>query len=291
MSRITKPITYNLNDRGRVHTGQDRSNVNVQAMINKINSPLVQEQVETGCLYGFCGHQIRQRYGMIPPETAMLGNTLTLLEPATRTVYLKAEDDGTVTHKQEFLENPKGDHVLRQYKGKIGGFSTAVNYIVNGNELLPNVFGGFDYVFAQNFIENASIGLFDSAMSDDTLKYIHSMLENEIVAMYDSISEASQNYEYMQAMSARAKNAERELKRFKNQTRERVKRRQQQELDAYDSALCSRTMDFELECKKAEEFLKFKAAEIAPKKTEEDQNVIKANKMMVTLGKFLGVSQ
>lgn len=289
MSRITKPITYSLHDRGRVHTGQDRSNVNVQAMIAKINSPYIQEQVDTGSLYGFCGHQIRQRYGMIPPETAIVGTETILLEPATRTVYLKAEPDGTVTHKQEFLENPKGEHVLRQYKAKIGGFSTAVNYVVNGQELLPNVFGGFDYVFAQNFLENASIGLFDSAMTTDAMPLINAMLESEIVAMYDSIEASSQNWEYVQAMSDRARQAERDLKRLKNQTRRRLNYKKQQELDAYDSALFSNTVDFDAQMQQAEQFLKFQA-EPAPA-ADKPKNVAKAETMMTALGSFLGIGR
>lgn len=291
MSRITKPISYSLHERGRVHTGMNRSSVNVQAMIDKINSPYIQEQVETGSMYGFCGHQIRQRFGMIPPETAIVGNQTILLEPATRTVYLKAEPDGTVTHKQEFLENDKGEHVLRQYKGKIGGFSTAVNYRISGQELYPNVFGGFDYVFAQNFLENASIGLFDSAMGTDAIPLINAMLENEIVAMYDSITESSQNFEYLQAMSDRARQAERELKRLKNQTRERLNRKKQQDLDAYDSALFSNTLDFDEQMHQAEQFLKFKAEATPDAATEKPKNVAKAETMMKALGGFLGIGR
>lgn len=289
MSRITKSITYNLNERGRQHTGRDRSNVDVQAMIKKINSPAIQEQVDSGTLNGFCGHQIRQRYGMIPPETVIIDGKTILLEPAIRTVYLSAEDDGTVTHKQEFYENVAGEHVLRQYKAKVGGFSTAVNYLVNGPTLTPNVFGGFDYVFSPNFLDNASIGLFDSATTEEVMPLINTMLEHEIVSLFDSMSDSNQSWEYIQAMSQRARKAETELRRLRLQTKRRVEKAKEIELDAYDSALCG-TVSFEDEMRNAEAFLKFKAAptEDKPNLNEHEK---KADLMMTALSGFLGIKQ
>lgn len=285
-SRITKPIKYNLNDRGRQHTGKDRSNVDVQGMINKINSPLIQEQVKSGTLNGFCGHQIRQRYGMIPPESAEINGKIILLEPACRTVYLKAEDDGTVTHKQEFYENESGEHVLRQYKAKIGGFSTAVNYFVDGPTLRPNVFGGFDYVFAPNFLDNASIGLFDSALGEDTLLAFHSMLEGQIVELYDSIVYSNQDYDHLQAMSKRARAAERELARFKAQTARRVQKNKQLEADEYDSALYTNTVPFQEQLQQAKDFFNIPVKQDESPQKQSEQH---ATKVLDKLSSFLGV--
>lgn len=287
-SRITKPIKYSLHDRGRVLTGQDRSNVDIQAMINKINSPYIQEQVELGCFNGFCGHQIRQRHGMIPPESAEVDGKIILLEPSHRTVYLKADDDGTVTHKQEFYENDAGEHVMRQYKAKIGGFSTAVNYIIDGPVLRPNVFGGFDYVFAQNFMDNASIGLFDSAMGADALAMFHNMLDMQIVELYDSMSASNQSHDYLAAMSKRARAAEMELARFKAQTDRRVQKAKQIELDQYDSALYSHTLNFDEQLQQAQAFFDIPVnhGKEQPKKTDHEK---KADEMLVKLGSFFGV--
>jgi len=286
-SRITKPIKYNLNDRGRVLTGKDRSNVDVQAMINKINSPYIQEQVDSGTLNGFCGHQIRQRHGMIPPESAEVDGKIILLEPSHRTVYLKADDDGTVTHKQEFYENDAGEHVLRQYKAKIGGFSTAVNYFVDGPILRPNVFGGFDYVFAPNFTENASIGLFDSAMGEEALSMFYNMLDMQIVELYDSMSESNQNHDYLMAMSKRARAAELELARFKAQTDRRVQKAKQLQTDQYDSALYSHTLNFDEQLQQAQSFfdIPINHGKEQPIKTEHEQ---KADEMLGKLSAFFG---
>lgn len=287
-SRITKPITYNLNDRGRLLTGKDRGNVDIKAMINKINSPYIQEQVDSGNFNGFCGHQIRQRHGMIPPESAEVDGKIILLAPSHRTVYLKAEDDGTVTHKQEFYENVPGEHVLRQYKAKIGGFSTAVNYFVDGPILRPNVFGGFDYVFAPNFLENASIGLFDSAMGEDALEALHNMLDMQIVELYDSMSESNQNYDYQMAMSKRARVAEAELARFKAQTARRLQKSKQLQLDEFDSALYSHTLNFDEQLQQAQAFFDIPVnhGKEQPKKTDHEKN---AEDMLGKLSSFFGV--
>jgi hypothetical protein len=285
MSRITKKISYNLNDRGRVHTGKDRSNVDVPAMIRKINSPHIQEQVDTGTFNGFCGHQIRQLYGMIPPETGMLDGKMVPLEPAIRTVFLHAADDGTVTHQQEFYDNRMGEHVRRQYKAQIGGFSTAMNYIVDGMRLLPNVFGGMDYVFAQNFLDNASIGLFDSANSTDEMPLIKTMLEFELITLFDSMEESTQNADYLRAMSDRARAAEKELRILKARTRRRIERTHQITIDAYDSALCSGRTSFDQQVEEAQKFLSMNVS--APEK-EKNTHEQKAEKMMQSLTGFFG---
>jgi hypothetical protein len=285
MSRITKKISYNLNDRGRAHSGQDRSNVDVPAMIRKINSPHIQEQVDSGTLNGFCGHQIRQLYGMIPPETAVLDGKVIPLEPAIRTVYIHAAEDGTVTHQQEFYDNLMGEHVRRQYEAKIGGFSTAVNYIIDGMRLLPNVFGGMDYVFAPNFLENASIGLFDSANTAEEMPLIKTMLEFELITLFDSAEESNQNADYLKAMSDRARAAEKELRILKAQTRRRIEKTNQMTIDAYDSALCSGRTSFDRQVEQAQEFLSMNVNEAEKEKSTHEQ---KAEKMMQSLSGFFG---
>lgn len=285
-SRITKTLTYNLNDRGRLYGGQDRSNVDMKAMINKINSPEIQEQVDAGFLNGFCGHQIRQRWGMIPPESVEIDGKIIYLEPALRTVSIKAFDDATVEHRQEFFENVAGEHVYRQYKAKVGGFSTAVNYFIDGSILRPNVFGGIDYVFSPNYVDNASIGLFDSSTASEVLPIIHQMLETEIVALYDSMYSSNQDYEYIQAMSKRARAAERELARLKKQTARRVQKTQQITLDQYDSSLYSNTLNFDQQLEAAKAFLSVPFAEKEKNKTPPEKD---AEQMLNKFGGFLGI--
>lgn len=284
-SRITKSISYNLNDRGRQHSGKDRSNVDVQGMIRKINSPHTQEQVESGSFNGFYGHQIRQRYGMIPPESVEIDGKILLLEPAIRTVSIHAAEDGTVTHKQEFYDNKSGNFALNQYVAKIGGFSTAMNYYIDGNILRPNVFGGMDYVFSPNFVDNASIGLFDSAEGGEAITLINSMLEYEIVALYDSMNDSAQNADYLQAMSDRARKAEKELQRLKAQQRRRIEKSNQMLIDEYDSSLCANRLSFDEQVDQANQFLLMNVHE---PKAEKSTHENKAASMAKSLAGFFG---
>lgn len=233
MSRITKAITYNLNDRGRKYTGQDRSNTDVQAVIAHINSPATQEFVEKGDLHGFYGHQVRQLYGMIPPESVTIDGKVLMLEPAIRTVELSADKQGNVTHRQEFLDNEAGEHAYKQYKAKIGGFSTAIDYKNLGGKQVPVQFYGFDYVWQSNYATNTSYGAFDS-VSDQIKPVINQMLEQEIVQIYDSIQMAN----LVGALAHRSMAAEQELERLKARQNNQQKKQQQIIQQQYDSALC-----------------------------------------------------
>lgn len=286
-SRVTSVIKFNLYDRGWQHNGKDRSNYDVQGMIDKFNSPAIQEQVEKGKLNGFCGHQIRQRYGMIPPETGGLkdGN-IVLLEPGIRTIYLKAHSNGDVEHRQEFYNNPTGDHILRQYKAKQGGFSTAMNFFVDGDTLRPNVFGGFDYVFSQNFLDNACTNEFDSMEGADNLELIHQLLEGQIVAMYDSIAETSQVYDYLQAQSDKNRKLEADLRRMRGRDERRRIRQKQLEENHFDSMIASDTTDFDQVCMDANKFLGFRTEVLEDSKQSKVER--KAEKYVSAIGKIGG---
>lgn len=280
-SRITKVIKFNLNERGWKFNGKDRSNYDVASMVAKFNSPEIQEQVKNGKLNGFCGHQIRQRYGMIPPEVGGLENgEIVLLEPGIRTVYLKAYENGDVEHRQEFYQNPTGDHILRQYKAKQGGFSTAMNYMIDGSMLKANVFGGFDYVFSQNFLDNACVNEFDSLMGTESMPVIQQMLESQIVAMYDSINETNQAYDYLQAQSERTRQLEVELRRIKSRDARRVQKEKQLSEDHFDSLICSETNNFAAVCDEANSFLGYQAPAVedkqADKKAKEAERYVNA---------------
>lgn len=236
MGRITKAITFNLADRGRKESGQDRSNLSIPDFINMINSPGVQEFVKSRQLMGFCGHQVRQLYGMNPPETVMIDGKQVHIEPASCTVYLHADSNGNVTHKQEFFDNEVGRHVERQYAAKIGGFSQACSCLPGIDGLLrPKVFAGFDYVFQPNFIENASIGLFDSANTPDGV-IDRERLESELIHLYDNIGYQDQQADYLNETLKRAKKAEKQLKILQKERELRLSVAQNVSVDIFDHA-------------------------------------------------------
>lgn len=184
--RKTKKISYNLHDRGRKHTGINRSNVDMSAMINLLNSPSVQEMVVAGQMYGYFGHEIRARYGMIPPDAVPIDGKMVPLVPACRTLELKVDRDGNVTHRQEFLDTEPGEYAREQYLAKVGGFSTAINYRpqLNGG-LTPVSAFGFDYVTQPNYLGNSADGaLFDGLFMTEQ--------QDGLVSCFDSATDLSQ---------------------------------------------------------------------------------------------------
>lgn len=285
MSRITQEITYSLHNRGRNVTGKDRSNVDAQSMIHKINSAEVQEFVKNGQLIGYYGHQIRQRYGMNPPETVMIGDKIIRLEPAIRTIYLKADPDGKVTHKTEFLENDAGNHAMRQYMANVGGFSTACDYFVQpGGILVPRNFAGYDYVLQPNFVDNVGYALFDSIHADEEKELLEQRLELEIVQLYDSIGEIAQLHDMSEAALTRARKAERKLELQRKKDKRRAEKESEIIQNEFDSALCPET-DFQNQFIQANNFLIAQINEAESPKTKQAQQ---ADKMMGLLGKFIG---
>lgn len=284
MGRKTSRITYSLHDRGRVHTGQDRSNVDVAAMVRTINSPKVQELVNTGSMLGYYGHQIRQRFGMWPPETAIINGQTIRLEPSIRTVELSADHDGTVTHVEEFLENDAGEHALKQYKARIGGFSVASNYRQHGNTLIPSDFAGFDYVVQPNFVGNAGVGLYDG-IGEDMLHVVSPYLEREIAAIYDSIHREVALGRVAERSIDRVAELERENYELRRKQRERAARQQERQQEIYDSLLCP-AKPFDPEAAKA--FLQARVESVDDRSRAGGEDDSMFQKAMNGLGKLLG---
>lgn len=239
MSRVTKLITFNLNERGRKYTGQDRSDVDVKAWVDLINSPATQEMVSTGGLLGYYGHQVRQLFGMNPPETAFLAGKEYRISPAVRTVEFFADSAGNVSHKEEFLETDAGEYAFKNYKAKVGGFSMAVDAQPVGGRYIPTVMGGMDYVLQQNFVENCGYGQFDSAMMQTPL--MRESLECGLATILDCINDVQYarftlddaNERLAQAMELEQRFL---LEQAKIERRKALQTQRQGEL--YDGALC-----------------------------------------------------
>lgn len=157
----TPLIRYNLKDRGRQHTGQPR-NFNVRLIADSINSPSTQEMVESRGMVGFYGHFPRIRFGMNPAEGGIDGGRYVPVEPAFVTTYLKADYDGNVEHRAEFLDTAAGKLSAKLWDSRTGGFSSAID------DRKPAFFG-FDYVIAPNYLDNSYRGVvLDDAFGDNT---------------------------------------------------------------------------------------------------------------------------
>ena len=157
----TPLIRYNLKDRGRQYTGQPR-NFDVRLIADAINNPATQEMVESRGMVGFYGHFPRIRFGMNPAEGGIDGGKYVPVEPAFVTTYLKADYDGNVEHRAEFLDTAAGKLAAKLWDSKAGGFSSAID------DRKPAFFG-FDYVIAPNYLDNSYRGVvLDDAFGGNT---------------------------------------------------------------------------------------------------------------------------
>lgn len=296
-ARKTKELKYNLFDRGRKHTGVDRGNVDFTSMISLINSPAVQEMIETGSMVGFYGHQIRQRFGMTPPESTIIDGKVVHLEPAFKTISIKADKDGTVTHQEEFLDNEAGEYAKRQYAAKAGGFSTAVNYKNAGGSLTPSGFFGFDYVLQPNYSTNVGdgqlfdglfipeqptgeIACFDSATNVESLTpaqaMIARMLESQIIDQYDSISEKLRLYSHAE----QAHDQLAQLERQEAMKKRRAELQAQRQKDIY-LGMVGETRSFDSVLAEAEQYL-----DMQPKANNKEKEEFKPSRLRRAFGFF-----
>lgn len=154
MPLYTPMIRYSLKDRGRKYTGIPR-NFNTKLMCDAINSPACQEMVSSRGMVGYYGHFPRLRFGMMPSEGGLDGGKYVPVDPAFVTTYLKADPDGNIEHKAEFLDTAAGLIASKAWNGKVGGFSSAID---DRNKTNP-VFCGFDYVMQPNFLGNSFRGV------------------------------------------------------------------------------------------------------------------------------------
>jgi hypothetical protein len=74
------------------------------------------------------------------------------VEPALVTTYLKADYDGNVEHRAQFLDTASGKLAAKLWDSKVGGFSSAIN------DRIPQ-FYGFDYVTQPNYLDNSFRGV------------------------------------------------------------------------------------------------------------------------------------
>lgn len=185
----TPLIRYNLKDRGRQHTGQPR-NFDIKAICDVINSPAVQEIVASRGMLGYYGHAPRIRYGMTPVEGGFENGKYKEVQPAIVTTFLRADYNGNVEHRAEFLGTDAGVLAAKLWAGKIGGFSSAID------QGKPD-FYGFDYVAQPNFLSNSFRGIaMDDIGGGESLTYdavyVAERLEAEsaafIAEMLDSVA-------------------------------------------------------------------------------------------------------
>lgn len=194
----TDLITYNVRERGRKARGQDR-NFDTVALAALLNGPSVQEKVRHGDMFGYFGHWPRIKLGMEPSEGGVIDGKVVSISPALRTIELRADDEGTISHRAEFLDTNEGRIAERMFQSNAGGFSSAIDAVPGTSPQVARGFYGFDFVIEPNYSTNRghkvvldSIGqgedaaefmaLLDAAMGETT------QAASILTTMFDSLS-------------------------------------------------------------------------------------------------------
>ncbi len=191
----TEIIKFNVGDRGRVFRGQGR-HFDKAALANLINSPAVQEKVAHGDCLGYYGHWPRVKFGLNVPEGAIVNGKQVNIEPAVRTVHLKAYPDGTIEHQTEFLDNTAGRVAERLYKTQAGGFSSAISAPRRGASQVADGFFGFDYVLEPNYTKNRGYTLDGVEMDEEALE----ALSDEECDLLDDVAQYNELLDSTNAM-------------------------------------------------------------------------------------------
>ncbi len=179
-------VTYNLKDRGRQFTGQNRD-FNIRALMDNINGQACQEKIKSRGMFGYFGHKPRVLAGLEPVESMVINGKYNEIEPAIVTTYLEAFPDGTIKHQTEFLETSSGKKAARMFASRVGGFSSAIDQAKN--ELY-----GFDWVLSPNYHFNRPYAL-DSVddsgqQADLTFDQVLDAVKSEEDAFWTALIEA-----------------------------------------------------------------------------------------------------
>lgn len=223
-------ITYNVNDRGRQHTGQERHFDSV-ALAQLVNSPAVQEKVRLRDMRGYFGHWPRRAFGIEPGEGGVINGKVVRLEPALITTTLRARPDGTIEHEAEFLDTPHGRTAKRLFGSRAGGFSSAIAAREYAGKDIPIGFYGFDYVTEPNYAHNRgyrmdsaggaaeeAAALFDEVVSENMgaltiLDSLYSKLQGDYEAMAAALARnAAETDELIRMVASMGPEVERQAK-------------------------------------------------------------------------------
>jgi hypothetical protein len=199
MANKTGTITFNVTERGRKFRGQER-NFDTAVLAQLINSAEVQEKVSHGDMVGYLGHWPRIKFGMNPSEGGIVDGKAVALEPAIRTVRIKAYPDGTIEHEAEFLDTAPGKMAARMHASKTGGFSSAIDTRRIADKQSPTGFYGFDYVLEPNYTHNRGYAMALDGVFDDESVFDAISEQQQLVAVFDGMfDQVQQAYDSLKA--------------------------------------------------------------------------------------------
>lgn len=178
--------TFNIFNDGRKHNVAPQRFLlsSIQAIAQ---SDKTQERIKLGEAVGFYGHTIREKTNKLKPNEKewipIDGKMVEVrVEPAIRCTDFYCDDDGNVTHTEEFLDTDDGKAAYAAYKSGNGGFSWALggsNGTGKGFVSVARELAGFDYVFNPNFIPTERRDMLLSSVREDAKDMLLSSVVDE----------------------------------------------------------------------------------------------------------------
>lgn len=149
----TRRITASFKLFGKTSVAPDKLARQVDIIRRAINNPSARERMRLMEMYGY--YEVR-------PTGEDHENP-----PAFRTISVKVDDDGTVTHVQELFGTETGDEVSNMQRSGVGGWSWAYTDGLGRPDF--RVFSGFDYKRYPNINDRfgKTSALFEGAPEDD----------------------------------------------------------------------------------------------------------------------------
>ncbi|EGR1298295.1 head processing protein [Vibrio alginolyticus] len=147
---------FSLFNHGR-RIGANKRKYIVQAVQKLFDTEEVKEALRLGEAYGYYGHAPRQRAGKLSlgeTEVININNKPVVVEniPSNRTIMIACDNDGIVSHTEEFLETETGRIARSLHQSKAGGWSWATGGHDSASNAIATSFHGVDYVLHPNYL-------------------------------------------------------------------------------------------------------------------------------------------
>lgn len=224
MRKTLKPLKrvkdrFSLFNDGRTLDANKRRYI-IKSVQDTIASAKTKENLRLGESYGFYGHAPRQRAKKLDlgeTEVINIGGRPVVVEniPSNRTISISCDDDGVVTHEQEFLDTETGKIALSLWESGAGGWSWATGGSDGRNASVARTYHGMDYVLQPNYLSLdhpsmmlESVGsdmllesLQKSGFNEADAQAISDSMQNAVIADNEAILELEQNVMYLESVN------------------------------------------------------------------------------------------
>ncbi|HBM2815711.1 TPA: head processing protein [Enterobacter hormaechei subsp. xiangfangensis] len=226
MSKGLRTVTdrFSLVDLYRQHTYQNNRQYLIQAVQATFESAETKERIRLGEAFGYYGHGRREMHfnktgSLRVPETSviMVEGAPVIVDnvPSNRTLDIRVDSEGIVTHTQEILDTPTGQIVDGMERSQAGGWSWATKGGQAGGQAIIREYAGMDFVTTPNFISLDRVMAMNESAEDEEAGVIRALMasgmtQNAAVDVYQHFKRMREGTSLFES-ATRASAAELEL--------------------------------------------------------------------------------